>query len=211
MTGAARNRAWVAVGIALSAAFALLAHAAIVNGVPPISAPRSARSGHPPSAWALRRAPRPGFAASRCGHGDRVGLGWHALEQHFTDLLRRARRREPRAGRGVRAHPLAGGEPSCTRCAPGARRHHRARRAHLRGVTIACAFFAAMFTPRARFLTEQRAPPVDARQLRQPARGRDVRGRVRGAPAHAPGATTHRRPRGWRSRHFGRARVEPPR
>jgi uncharacterized membrane protein len=163
VTGAPRNRAWVAVGIVLSAAFALLAHAAIIDGVPPMIG--AALSLVPLTlllAWALRRAPRRGlavlaFAAAAIG----LALGWRALEQHFTDLLFIEHAGVNLVlgvvfGRTL----LAGREPLCTRFA---RLVHgditvQAER-YSRGVTIAwAAFFAAMFTLScALYVTEQRA------------------------------------------------------
>ena len=163
MTGAPRNRAWVAVGIVLSAAFALLAHAAIVDGVPPMVG--AALSLVPITllvAWALRRAPRRGLAAlAIAAAAIALALGWRALEQHFTDLLFVEHAGVNLAlgvlfGRTL----LAGREPLCTRFA---RLVHGSITAqaerYSRGVTIAwTVFFAAMFTTScALYLTEQRA------------------------------------------------------
>jgi len=163
VTGAPRNRAWVAVGIALSAAFALLAHAAIVDGVPPMVG--AALSLVPLTlllAWAVRRAPRRGLAAAAIAAAAvALALGWHALEQHFTDVLFI----EHAGGNLVLGWVfgrtlLAGREPLCTsfsRLVHGTITPRAERYSH--GVTVAwTVFFAAMFTAScALYLGGQRA------------------------------------------------------
>jgi uncharacterized membrane protein len=163
VTGAPRNRAWVAVGIALSAAFALLAHAAIVDSVSPtVGAALSLVPMTLLLAWAVRRAPRRGLAAGAIAVGAvGLALGWRELERHFTDVLFIEHAGVNLILGIVFGRTLVGGrEALCTRFA---RLAHgtitpRAER-YSRGVTIAwTAFFAAMFTVScALYLAEQRA------------------------------------------------------
>jgi uncharacterized membrane protein len=165
VTGALRNRAWVAVGVALSAAFALLAHAAIVDGVPPTV---GAALSLVPMTFLLvllvRRAPHRGLAAVAVAVA--VGviglvLGWRELERHFTDLLF-----IEHAGMNLLLGILfgrtlvAGQEPLCTRFARIAHGSLTPRgERYSRGVTVAWTlFFAGMFTTSCvLYLTDQRA------------------------------------------------------
>ncbi len=163
MTGAPRNRAWVAVGIVLSAAFALFAHAAIVEGVPPrVGAALSLVPVALLLAWAMRRTPRRGLVAiAIAAAAVALALGWRALEQHFTDLLF-IEHAGVNLGFGVLFGRtlLAGREPLCTSFARLVHGHLTAQHErYSRGVTIAwTAFFATIFTAScALYLTEQRA------------------------------------------------------
>lgn len=84
-----RKRSWVALAVVLSAAFAVLAHAAIVDGVPPavgaalslipiaiVAASVARRSRHRIAVVVL---------AALAGVG--IVLWWHALERHFPSVL----------------------------------------------------------------------------------------------------------------------------
>jgi uncharacterized membrane protein len=161
VTGAPRNRAWVAVGVVLSAAFALLAHAAIVEGVPPgIGAALSLVPLTLLLAWSVRRSPRRGLAGAAAA-ALALLVGWHVLEQHFTDLLF-----VEHAGINLMlcilfGRTLLGGREAL--CTTFARLVHgtltpRSER-YSRGVTIAwTSFFATMFTASCvLYLAEQRA------------------------------------------------------
>jgi len=89
VTAAPRGRAWVALGIGLSAAFAILAHAAIIEGIPPAAG--AALSLVPLvllAIWAARRSRRRAAVlalAAACAIA--LWLGWGQLERHFPDLF----------------------------------------------------------------------------------------------------------------------------
>lgn len=89
MTPAPRGRAWVALGIGLSVAFALLAHAAIIEGIP--RAAGAALSLVPIALlalWAARRSRRRLAAiAAVAVAAIALWLGWGQLERHFPDLF----------------------------------------------------------------------------------------------------------------------------
>ena len=89
MTPAPRGRAWVALGVGLSVAFAILAHAAILQGIPPAAG--AALSLVPLlllAIWAARRARRRAAVLALIGAAA-IGLwlGWGQLERHFPDLF----------------------------------------------------------------------------------------------------------------------------
>ena len=89
MTPAPRGRAWVALGIGLSVAFAVLAHAAIIEGIPPAAG--AALSLVPialVALWAARRSRRRLAAiAAVAVAAIALWLGWGQLERHFPDLF----------------------------------------------------------------------------------------------------------------------------
>jgi len=89
VTPAAGGRAWVVLGIALSAAFAVLAHAALVEGIPPaVGAAISLVPLALLAVWALRRARhREAFALAALAAIVALWLGWSRLERHFPDVL----------------------------------------------------------------------------------------------------------------------------
>jgi len=89
VTAAPRGRAWVALGVGLAVAFAILAHAAIIEGIPPAAG--AALSLVPIlliAIWAVRRSRRraavlAAIAAAALG----LWLGWGQLERRFPDLF----------------------------------------------------------------------------------------------------------------------------
>jgi len=89
VTPAAGGRAWVALGIALSAAFAILAHAALVQGIPP--AVGAAISVVPLALLAfvaLRRLRQRELAVlAAVAAIAAIWLAWPRLERHFPDVL----------------------------------------------------------------------------------------------------------------------------
>ena len=89
MTPAGGGRAWVVLGIALSAAFAVLAHAALVDGIPrAVGAALSLVPLALIAIWALRRARhRVLLALAAIAAVVALWLGWPRLERHFPDLL----------------------------------------------------------------------------------------------------------------------------
>jgi uncharacterized membrane protein len=88
MSGAG-SRACIAVGIALSAAFAVLAHAALVEGVSPaVGAALSAIPLALLALWFARRTHhRAALAIVAAAVALALWLGWGSLERHFPDLL----------------------------------------------------------------------------------------------------------------------------
>jgi uncharacterized membrane protein len=145
-----RKRYWVALAVVFAIAFALLAHAAIVDGVPP--AVGAALSLVPATAfalWAVRRSRHRSLAMAAIGlAGIGLWLGWGQLERNFPSIffIEHAVVNLTLGvvfGRTLRA----GREPLCTRFA-------RLIHGHLppevvrytRQVTIAwAAFFATLF------------------------------------------------------------------
>ena len=89
MTPAAGGRAWVALGIALSAAFAILAHAALVEGMPPsVGAAISVVPLALLLLLGLRRLKQRELAAvGIVGAIAALWLAWPRLERHFPDVL----------------------------------------------------------------------------------------------------------------------------
>lgn len=89
MTAAPGGRAWVALGILLSVAFALLAHAALVDGLPrSVGAALSLVPLAIIAAVAVRRARHRGLALALLGLAAiALFLAWGGLERHFADLL----------------------------------------------------------------------------------------------------------------------------
>jgi uncharacterized membrane protein len=89
VTPAAGGRAWVALGIALSAAFAILAHAALVEGMPPSVG--AAISVVPLALLALlglrRLRQRELAAVGAVAAIAALWLAWPRLERHFPDVL----------------------------------------------------------------------------------------------------------------------------
>ena len=89
MTWGAGSRASIAFGIALAAAFALLAHAALVDGVAP--AVGAALAALPLTLLALLAARRSRhrelLALAIAAGGLALWLGWSNLERHFPDVL----------------------------------------------------------------------------------------------------------------------------
>jgi len=89
VTPAAGGRAWVAFGIALSAAFAILAHAALIEGTSP--AVGAAVSVVPLALlllWAMRRSrSREVLALGMVAAALALWFGWGRLERHFPDVL----------------------------------------------------------------------------------------------------------------------------
>ena len=89
MTPAPRGHAWVALGVGLSVAFAILAHAAIIEGLPPAAG--AALSLVPlllVAIWAARRSRRrAAVAASVAAAALGLWLGWGELERRFPDLF----------------------------------------------------------------------------------------------------------------------------
>lgn len=150
MTAGPRNRAWVALGIVLSAAFAVLAHAAILENLP-----RSAGallSLVPLAIVGLllaRRARR--RAAAVAGVAvvlAALWIGWAELERHFTDVFFLEHAGLNLLLAVVFGRTLAAGhEPICAvfaRLVHGSIPPEVAR--YARGVTLAWTlFFAAMF------------------------------------------------------------------
>lgn len=89
MTLGAVRRAGLAVGIALSVGFAFLAHAAIVEGVPPaVGAALSLVPLALLALWAARRSHhRVGVLVAIAAVAASFALGWEKLERHFPDLF----------------------------------------------------------------------------------------------------------------------------
>jgi uncharacterized membrane protein len=89
VTAGSGGRAWIALGIALSAAFAIAAHAALIEGTPP--AVGAAVSVVPVMllTWVLARRSRSSalLVAALVAAALATWLSWAALEQHFPDLL----------------------------------------------------------------------------------------------------------------------------
>ena len=150
MTAAPRNRPWVALGIVLSAAFALLAHAAIVDGVP--RSVGAALSLVPLVLLALLAARRARHRAAVAGTialaAAALWLGWGGLELHFTDLFFLEHAGANLLLGVIFGRTLAAGrEPLCARFA---RLVHGSLtpevERYARGVTVAwTAFFVAIF------------------------------------------------------------------
>jgi uncharacterized membrane protein len=89
VTPAAGGRAWVALGIALSAAFAVLAHAALVRGIPPsVGAAVSVVPLALLLFLALRRVRQRELAVlATLAAVAAIWLAWPRLERHFPDVL----------------------------------------------------------------------------------------------------------------------------
>ena len=89
MTSGAGSRAWIALGIALSAAFAVLAHAALVEGTSP--AVGALVAAVPLTLLALLAARRAGHPAvlvlAIAAVGAVLWFGWGGLERNFPHLL----------------------------------------------------------------------------------------------------------------------------
>jgi uncharacterized membrane protein len=83
------GRGWIALGIALSAAFAVLAHAALVEGTPPaVGAAVSATPIVLLLVLGARRKRHAGLlVVALAAAGLALWLSWGALERHFPDLL----------------------------------------------------------------------------------------------------------------------------
>jgi uncharacterized membrane protein len=89
VTPAPGNRAWVAVGIVLSIAFAVLAHAALVDGVPrSVGAALSLVPIALVAVWVARRSRHraAAFGAIALAAAG-LALAWGGLERHFPDVL----------------------------------------------------------------------------------------------------------------------------
>jgi uncharacterized membrane protein len=150
VTGAPRNRAWVALGILLSVGFAILAHAAIVDGVPPaVGATLSLVPLSLLAFWAARRSRhRAAVVAAIALAAVALGLGWRELERHFSDLFFIEHAGANLALAVVFGRTLAAGhDPLCTRFARLVHDHLPPEVvAYSRQVTVAwTAFFALMF------------------------------------------------------------------
>lgn len=151
MTAAAGNRAWVVLGILLSAAFAVLAHAALVDGVPrSVGAALSLVPLALVAAWVVRRARHRALALGLSALGAlALVLAWGGLERHFPDVFFLEHAGTNLALGFLFGRTLAAGrEPLCTRFArlvhgelpPEVERYSRQ-------VTVAwTAFFGALFT-----------------------------------------------------------------
>lgn len=89
MTAGGLRGAGLAVGIALSVGFAFLAHAAIVEGVPPaVGAALSLVPLALLALWAARRAHhRVGVLVAIAAAAAGLAFGWQELERHFPDLF----------------------------------------------------------------------------------------------------------------------------
>ena len=89
MIRGAGSRACIAVGIALSAAFAVLAHAALVEGISPaVGAFLSVLPLALLAILAARRSRHPeAVAVAVAAAGVAIWLGWGRLERHFPDVL----------------------------------------------------------------------------------------------------------------------------
>lgn len=89
MTAGDLRGAGLAVGIALSVAFTLLAHAAIIEGVPPaVGAALSLIPVGLLALWAARRTRhRVIIVAALAAAALALSLGWSDLERHFPDLF----------------------------------------------------------------------------------------------------------------------------
>ena len=89
MTAGDLRGAGLAVGIALSVAFTLLAHAAIIEGVPPaVGAALSLIPVGLLALWAARRARHRFVIVAAIAAGTlALVLGWKDLERHFPDLF----------------------------------------------------------------------------------------------------------------------------
>ncbi len=89
MTPARRTRSWVAIAAILSVAFAVLAHAAILDGLPPTAG--ALLSLVPVAAfvlWTARRSRhRRGILAALAAAAAGLWLGWDTLERHFPELF----------------------------------------------------------------------------------------------------------------------------
>lgn len=89
MTGSGVRGAGLALGIALPVGFALLAHAAIIEGVPPaVGAALSLVPLALLASWAARRSHhRIGVIAAIVAVALAFAFGWKELERHFPDLF----------------------------------------------------------------------------------------------------------------------------
>ena len=89
MTPEARGRGWVALAVVLSAGFAILAHASIIDGVSPtVGALLSLIPLAILALWALRRAQHRATALAIFGIAVvAVAFSWSALERHFPSLF----------------------------------------------------------------------------------------------------------------------------
>jgi uncharacterized membrane protein len=89
VTPSGRRGSWTAVVVVLSVGFAVLAHAAIIDGVPPaVGAVLSLVPVGFFLLWLVRRSGRPvlGFAAVAAAAAA-LFFGWETLEAHFPDLF----------------------------------------------------------------------------------------------------------------------------
>lgn len=89
MTASGLRGAGLALGIALSVAFTILAHAAIVEGVPPaVGAALSLVPLALLALWTVRRSHhRAGVIAAIAAAAVALAFGWKELERHFPDLF----------------------------------------------------------------------------------------------------------------------------
>ena len=89
MTPDARRRSWVALAVMLSAGFAILAHASIIEGIPPtVGALLSLVPLAVLAFWALRRAQhRAAALAVVAAAAAAIVFGWGELERHFPSLF----------------------------------------------------------------------------------------------------------------------------
>ena len=89
MTPDARRRAWVALAVVLSAGFAILAHASIIEGIPPtVGALLSLVPLAMLAFWALRRAQHRAIALVVVAVAAvAIACGWGELERHFPSLF----------------------------------------------------------------------------------------------------------------------------
>ena len=89
MTPDARRRSWVALAVVLSAGFAILAHASIIEGVPPaVGAVASLIPLAILATWAFRRSQRRTGAVVLIAIAlVAIALGWGTLERHFPSLF----------------------------------------------------------------------------------------------------------------------------
>ena len=163
MIAGAGGRACIALGIALSAAFAVLAHAALVEGVSPaVGAALSTLPLVLLVLWFARRTRhRAAIVIAALAVGLALWLGWGRLERHFPDLLFVEHAASNLFLAVLFGRTLAGGrEPLITtfaRLVHGSLPPEVLR--YTRSVTIAWTlFFAALFTAScALYLTGERA------------------------------------------------------
>ncbi|MGZ5041636.1 MAG: hypothetical protein ACXWBQ_12915, partial [Usitatibacter sp.] len=89
MTRAPGSRAWVTLAVLLSAGFALLAHFAIIDRLPPTAgALLSLIPVAVVALWALRRSRHRAAAfLAILAFGATLWMGWDTLQHHFPDLF----------------------------------------------------------------------------------------------------------------------------
>jgi uncharacterized membrane protein len=88
VTGTSGGRGWIALGIVLSVAFAVLAHAALIEGTPrAVGAAVAAVPVLLVLLMAARRKPPAVLVAALAAAGAALWLSWAELERHFPDVL----------------------------------------------------------------------------------------------------------------------------